>query len=307
VECTLDFPDKWANARLFEESLVRCGNALGDGRFTSIVIRFPPKCALMIDVALRLLSFCNQLIQTTRRVRLEFAGGDDGIMGYLNRMGFFDHLSNDVDVKPARPAFSGARTYRGANRGLVEIERFSSTVEPDQALVSRLADTVKRSCASRADVAEISQSIFTIFGELISNVIEHSERPGDAFAALQTYPKGDRLCVAVSDSGVGIMHRLRPALSARGSNLVGLNDVDLLVEIFREGLSRLNDPNRGLGLRESARIAMRFKAELDVRLPNQRVLLRPADGQYRVHNTAYAQDQLPLLWGTHIAFSLTLT
>ena len=51
MECTLDFPDKWANARQFEESLVRCGDALGGG-FTSIVIRFPPKCALMIDVAI---------------------------------------------------------------------------------------------------------------------------------------------------------------------------------------------------------------------------------------------------------------
>ena len=70
----------------------------------------------MIDVAMRLLSFCNQLILTTRRVRLEFAAGDDGIMGYLGRMGFFDHLSTQVDVKPARPVFSGARTYRGVDR-----------------------------------------------------------------------------------------------------------------------------------------------------------------------------------------------
>lgn len=306
MECTLDFPDKWANARQFEESLVRCGDALGGG-FTSIVIRFPPKCALMIDVAMRLLSFCNQLILTTRRVRLEFATGDDGIMGYLDRMGFFDHLSTQVDVKPARPVFSGARTYRGANRGLVEIERFSSKVQPDPALVSRLADTVKRSCASRSDVDDISKAIFTIFGELVSNVIDHSNSHGDAFAALQTYPKGDRLSVAVSDSGVGIIESLRPGLQAKGSNLAGLNDVDLLVGIFREGLSRFDDPKRGLGLHESARIAMRFKAELDVRLPRQRVLLRPADGQYRVQNTAYAQDELPLLWGTHIAFSLTLT
>jgi hypothetical protein len=307
MECTLDFPDKWANARHFEESLLRCGDALGGGGFTSVVIRFPPKCRLMIDVAIRLLSFCNQLILTTRRVRLEFAAGDDGVMGYLDRMGFFDNLAPQVEVKPPRPSFSGARIYRGANRGLVEIERFSSKVQPESALVSRLADTVKRSCASRGDADQISKAIFEIFAELIDNVIEHSGGTGDAFAALQTYPKGDRLCVAVSDSGVGIMQSLRPGLKAKGSNLVALSDVDLLVAIFREGLSRIDDPKRGQGLKASARTAMRFKADLDVRLPNQRVLLKPADGQYLVQNMAYAQDRLPLLWGTHIAFSLTLT
>jgi hypothetical protein len=46
------------------------------------------------------------------------------------------------------------------------------------------------------------------------------------------------LLVAVSDSGLGIMQTLRPALSAEFSNLVGLSDTDLLVEVFREGLSR---------------------------------------------------------------------
>lgn len=306
MECTLDLPDGWANAQQFEKALQRCGDALG-GACTSVVIRFPPKCALMIDVAMRLLSFCNQLVITTRRVRLEFADGDDGIIGYLSRMGFFDHLSTEVTVKPTRPAISGAHIYRGANRGLVEIEGFNSSVAADPALVPRLADTVKRSCAARTEVEEISKAIFTIFGELVDNVFDHSKSHGNAFAAAQTYPKGDRLCVAVSDSGVGIMDSLRPGLKAKGSNLTALGDVELLVEIFREGLSRLDDPRRGLGLRESARTAMRFKADLDVRLPRQRVLLKPADGQYRVQNTAYAQDQLPLLWGTHIAFSLKLS
>jgi hypothetical protein len=50
---------------------------------------------------------------------------------------------------------------------------------------------------------------------------------------------------------------------------------------------------------------MKFNAELDIRLPNQRVLLTPAGGAYRA-NTAHCYDQLPLLWGTHIGFAFTL-
>src|SRR5688500_18359936 len=101
-ECVVDFPNGWVNAWKLEQVLLDCGNALVDG-VTSVVMRFPAGCKLMIDVAIRLLSFCNQLIATTRRLRLEFVAGVDGIMGYLDRMGFFDHLSREVVVTPLRP------------------------------------------------------------------------------------------------------------------------------------------------------------------------------------------------------------
>ena len=46
----------------------------------------------MVDGAIRLLSLANQLAATTRRIHLDFEEGETGTMGYLNRMGFFDHL-----------------------------------------------------------------------------------------------------------------------------------------------------------------------------------------------------------------------
>lgn len=209
MECALEFPCGWVNARKLEQALVRCGDALANG-FDSVVVRFAAGCRLMIDVAIRLLSFCNQLILTTRRVRLEFADGETGVMGYLGRVGFFDCLSPIVDVRPERPCRSGALKYRGANDGLVEIERFSAAQPPECSLVSRLAATAERRCASRGDADQIRGTIFEIFGALIDNVFQHSQSQLDAFAALQTYPKGDRLTVTVSDSGVGIMGSLAP-------------------------------------------------------------------------------------------------
>ncbi len=258
----------------------------------------------MIDSAVRILSLANQLDFCTRRVRLEFLEGERGALGYLNRMGFFDHLSPTIEVMPSRPAYSGAEMYRGSNAGLVEIARINKD-DRDRGLPERLTQALMRSCRSRRDAKDLEGAAWTIFAELIDNVFEHSETPLDGYAALQVYKGGNQLLVAVSDSGLGIMQTLRPSLQTEFPRLVGLSDSALLVEIFRQGLSR-HGVDRGCGLKGSAAKAIKFKADLDVRLPNQRVLLTPARGTYQV-NTAHCYDQLPLLWGTHIGFGFRLS
>ena len=62
---------------------------------------------------------------------------------------------------------------------------------------------------------------------------------------------GNRLSVAVSDSGLGIMDTLRPSLRSEFPRLAGLSDTDLLVEVFRQGVSR-HGADRGCGLEISA-------------------------------------------------------
>ena len=86
---------------------------------------------------------------------------------------------------------------------------------------------------------------------------------------------------------------------------MGLTDAELLVEMFRRGLSRHPDAKHGLGLRDCADKAVRFQAELDVRLARQNVLLKPSRGTYQLA-TAYCAAGLPLLRGTHIAFTFGL-
>lgn len=78
---------------------------------------------------------------------------------------------------------------------------------------------------------------------------------------------------------------LRPSLATEFPKLTGLSDTNLLVEVFRQGLSR-HGSDRGCGLKGCAAKAIKFDANLDVRLPNQRVLLTPARGTYQP-NTAY--------------------
>jgi hypothetical protein len=61
--------------------------------------------------------------------------------------------------------------------------------------------------------------------------------------------------------------------------LHNLSDLDLLVEVFRQGISR-HGADRGCGLKGCAAKGIKFDAQLDVRLPNRRVLLKPARGAY---------------------------
>jgi hypothetical protein len=258
---------------------------------------------MMIDGSIRLLSLANQLIFTTRRVRLNFEEGEAGTMGYLNRMGFFDHLAPAVEVLPSRPVYSSAKLRRGSNSLLVEIARINKDVRDDD-LPNRLAAVVSSACNGRADVKELTGAAWMIFAELIDNIFSHSGTLLDGFAALQVYSGGNRLSVAVSDSGLGIMETLRPTLRTQFPRLVKLSDLDLLVEVFRQGISR-HGTDRGNGLNGCAAKAIKFDAIVDVRLPNQRVLLRPARGAYEP-NRALCYDRLPLLWGTHIAFAFGL-
>lgn len=302
MRCEVRLPAYWIDASAMESAIQQAGTPHGSGIFDA-EFRFPVGSKLIIDAAIRMLSLANQLAATSRRVQLVFDEGEAGTMGYLNRVGFFDYLAREIEVVPGRPTLSAAAVYRGGNAGLVEIARINKN-HRDHTLPGRLADAIKRGCATRTDIEELTGAAWTIFAELIDNVFSHSRTPLDGYAALQVYPRGDRLVVAVSDSGVGIMETLRPALHDTSPQLARLSDLDLLVEIFRQGISRYGT-DRGDGLRGSAAKAIKFQADLDVRLPHQRVRLTPARGGY-APNTAHCFDHLPLLWGTHIAFTFRL-
>lgn len=60
------------------------------------------------------------MIDAAIQVRLVFAEGMAGAMGYLDRMGFFEHLLPSAIVEPVRPMVSASRVHRGCNGGLVE-------------------------------------------------------------------------------------------------------------------------------------------------------------------------------------------
>src|SRR5262245_56440053 len=147
MNCAVRFPRQWVSASKFETALRRsCGPH--DPNTYEVAFEFPEGCKIMVDTAIRLLSLANQLTSATKRVRLDFEEGEAGTMGYLNRMGFFDHLSDRAEVVPSRPFYSGAKIHRGGNKMLVEIARINKDARDDE-LPTRLTDAISYACSGR--------------------------------------------------------------------------------------------------------------------------------------------------------------
>lgn len=255
----------------------------------------------MIDAGARILSLANQLAHGGKRVTFEFEEGLDGVMGYLDRVSFFDQLDPRIVVVPQPPAESAGSRHRGHNPDVVEL-RAIAPGKRDRELPRQLADAVEEACSGRTDRKTLGHAAYTVFAELIDNIYQHSETDVDGCAALQVYRGGGAVWVAVSDSGRGILATIRPALKSR--SLQDLSDPELIVHMFNEGLSRFG-PERGCGLRQCAEHALRYNAHLLLRLPTSGLELVPGAGRY-VPNVAYIQKSLPLLQGTHIVFQFRL-
>jgi len=257
----------------------------------------------MVDGGIRLLSLINQLNHIGKRVALEFEDGPQGTWGYLDRMGFLKQLPSSVTVMPQRPPISSVDRYRGMNNALVEFEPILLGA-PDRALPGRLERVLLANVGDREDRDALGRAAFTVFSELIANVYEHSETPLAGYAVQQVYSGGGRVTVAVSDSGLGLLQTLRRSQTALPPRLAHLSDTELVVEAFRNGLSRCGTP-RGAGLKACAAHAIRYRARLWVRVARSQVRLEPSQDGYSA-NMAYTRDRLPLLWGTHIAFAFEL-
>lgn len=256
---------------------------------------------------IRFLSIVNQLVLRGAQVEISFDEGGSGAMGYLSRMGFFECLSPAVSVKPERPDITGRAIYGGGNKSLVEIVALSARGR-DQKLPQKLGDTVARCHSNRKKGELLGDAMFTVFSELIGNVYDHSGSTLDGYAALQKYSPHGRppvVEVAVSDSGVGILATLRPALIKLGHSYADLDDAELLYRAISEGVSK-NGPTHGCGLRISALKALKFGANLEIRLPECRMNLVPKVAGYRQQAMAYGSDGLPHIDGTHLCFDFRL-
>lgn len=257
---------------------------------------------MLLDACVRLLAYSNQIIAEGIPVRLVFEDGP--AMGYLDRMGFFDHLTPAVEVSPDRPAVSGAYVFGGNNRGLVEICAIRPGMDAHD-LISKLKGTIGATCGGRPDFPQFEDAMTTILSELVGNVYLHGGDGATGYAAFQSYNASNKARVVVSDNGRGLMQTIRPPLEDRDPSYRHVRDVDLLVEMFRDGLSRFDDPSHGNGLKGCATKAIKYRAPLDVRLRSQAVTLVPSGDAY-LPNTAILSSELPELAGTHIAFELSL-
>lgn len=294
----LNLAKHWVNAVDFDAFLKRAGDPRKAG-ISAVAVSVATGTGIMVDAALRLLSLCNQLVVEGKSVSISFEDDISGSMGYLDRIAFFDLLDARVDIYPDLPEESAAELYAGNNSGLIEIQAISR-VRRDDTVPTRLAKRLSETRRTKAERTAIYGAAYSMFGELIGNIHAHSETFVDGYAVYQQYSGGNQVTVAVSDSGVGLIETLRPTLLER--RLRNMNDADLVVEMFRRGVSRFG-VNGGSGLPAAAGHAIRYGAELNVRLARSSVRLEPRQSGYHI---AHCTSDLPAMRGTHVSFKFRL-
>lgn len=302
-ELCIEFGDhRWLTASDFEQALLNVASPWDLG-FQTITFVVAKDCRILLEALARLLALCNQLSDAGKRVCIDFSSCRP-TLNYLNRIGFFDHLREAVDVLPRRPPSSTATVYDGNNDGVVEfrsIDPFSPNTDIPQLLRNSFV-----SCAGE----EYSAGAFTFLSELFGNVQEHSQATVPGFAGLQFYKRGNRIQTVISDSGLGIVGTLAPILvekypdTAKRIRQASIDPrVALLQEVFADGgISQVNGDGRGLGLKRSGDLARKFRAKVSVRQENFELTV--------YHNAAVIQFShklnLTKIAGTHICFDLVL-
>lgn len=302
-EYRVDFPNQWMNASLLELALQRSWSHFRQplSRNTSITFFFPPSCKIMVDAAVRLLSLANQLAAVNIPVIFAFANEQQEALSYLSRAFFFSLLSERVQVLPERPDPASAERYQGRSSRLVEFKalhpRYTEAIE---AIPSQLADALETAIATGPGSQTFTQTPYTLFSELITNVYDHSETELDGFAALQVYQQ--RVLVVVSDSGRGLLKTLRPKLLTPEIRL--LEEAELLRRLFGSELV-WNESDKGQGLQACGGRILKHQGYVDIRLEMSRVVLLPSRTGYEQTNMQYFQGLVPMR-GTHLCFSFPL-
>lgn len=297
----------WVDCNLFEKTLATTGSPI-DSDAQAITFVIPEGCSLLLEAIARLMALSNQLVHYGKHVAIDFTLSIPTFT-YLDRLGFFDHLSEDVTVLPTRPATSAASVYKGNSENVVEMGAIDP-VAPDESIPKQLKERFVLHAGSK-----YSQPAFTVLSELFGNVRDHSESPIPGFVALQFYKKHGKypahIQTVISDSGKGIIGTLGPILAKKYPELLKeiTNSTSppeelLLKKVFTQGeISQSDDEGRGLGLKRSSDYASNFGATILVRQERCEAKFFYSNGNLCDFEF---EENMPRILGTHICFDFKL-
>ncbi len=305
VELRVDFSVEgktWLTAKDVEKLLSKAGSPL-DSPCQQVVFSLKEGSRMMLDALARLLALSNQLAHAGKTVVLDFTESRSTAT-YLDRLGFFDHLNDAIQVLPKRALRGRSQEFRGNNDGVVEFRSIDPAQEESE--IPRLLERSFVACAGE----RYSVAVMTILSELYTNVLEHSGATVPGFAGLQSYKAAHHIQAVISDSGCGIVGTLGSVLDQRypkvAQKIAVSKDhagVALLKEVFSSGrISQVEAEGRGLGLKRSREFANKFRARISV---------RQRDFELRIHHSndrvTFTHDtNLVRIEGTHICFDFML-
>lgn len=328
IEFIIEFKKGWVDTEVFERNLLAYRNLFElNGK-----IRFVfTETKLLLDAIMRLLCLSNQLGQQGRLIYLDFRNCAN-TFGYLNRLGFFKHLHNSVQVLPEKPKTSLAERYSQNSENLIEVFPICPK-DIDNGDVLRISDVFKNSF-SEHEIQVLLPKLQMFVASLIDNVRQHGQSELVGYSALQIYnllgQNQKKIVLVIADNGAGLISTLRQALTYdRYSDLAllfGENSIDnnktLLAHVLNNGgITQKEDGSRGgLGLNEAhlaiAKISKQETVDqLELKNIDVSVSIRLDDCLYNFpykHNQLKNCDlvhkgQFTKIYGTHFILTILLT
>lgn len=303
TELIINFPKtKWLGADTFEQTLEMAGSPFES---SANKITFVIGGSIILEAASRLLALCNQLVMIGKTVTVDFSA-TKSTLHYFNRCGFCDRLDIAVNVLPARPVESKAKTYKGNNGNLIEF----GEIDPKN-IDSKVVEELQKSFISHAG-QQFSTLALTVISEPFNNVHDHSNSPISGFAALQKYQGNQKhIQTVVSDSGIGIagslwpvLHEKYPKLEKKFSPRTIKTDILLIKEVFEKGgISQVDEADRGLGLNRTFELAVKYNANISIRQESFELKIYYRNGVLKNFSQS---DNLVKILGTHFCFDFFL-
>lgn len=328
TEFIVEFQKGWVDAEVFERNLLGHSNLFElNGK-----IRFVfTETKLLLDAIMRLLCLSNQLGQRGVLICLDFRNCKN-TFGYLDRLGFFKHLHDSVQVFPERPKASLAEKYSKNSENLIEVFPICPK-DIDNGDVLRISGVFKNSF-SEHEIQVLLPKLQMFVASLIDNVRQHGQSELVGYSALQIYnligQNQKKIVLVIADNGAGLISTLRQALTYDryrdlallfGENSIENNKTLLAHVLNNGGITQKEDGSRGgLGLNEAhlaiAKISKQETVDqLELKNIDVNVSIRLDDCLYNFpykHNQLKNCDlvhrgQYTKIYGTQVILTILLT
>jgi anti-sigma regulatory factor (Ser/Thr protein kinase) len=219
---------------------------------------------------------------------------EDQTASYWSRSDFFKYADELYTIRGSVPRARAA----GDSDVLLEVTPVARN-EDVHAIVGRIQEKATQILTQKLDLEPRATMGFAMtLSEACSNIIEHAGRGGWVMVQRYNWAKRrvgrDVVQIAVNDAGIGFRRSLETsrarALADRWDDGVALENGVM------NGVSRLQDPGRGQGLKGIRGYVHRFDGKLTVRSGTARVAAVVPDWD----DDLARQDGLPLFPGTQL-------
>ncbi|OZI13054.1 hypothetical protein CEW92_03465 [Bacillaceae bacterium SAS-127] len=179
-------------------------------------------------------------ISSLYKLKITLPKSQQNLVSYIERINFFKHCPESVKNEFNKEYDIEVLSKRNRNDTRKVLLEITKIEEDDD--VDTLFDSTIYILSSHGMRNEELNKIATIVSELATNIIDHSKATG--YAAIQYYPKFNKVVIGIADNGVGIVNTMKKVIKQG-------NDLDIIKQAFVGGMTSSLDMERGWGLTDA--------------------------------------------------------